>query len=142
MHFDIIMGKGLGNNALKSGLEEARYRQTPQEHEQLLDISNLPDYPEYLAMPPGPGKTLMLAKLQAEAQFREHEAPKYWDEQTPRRQVTQSDAWVRGIDYDPYSNFMQYHTERHSYARPGMSPSDVGDTVSAPDIGKRLLGRG
>lgn len=142
MHFDVAHGEGLGGNALKAGLEEARYRQTPSEHAELLDISTLPDYQTVINMPPGPAKTLAIAALKAEAEYREHEAPKYWNEEVPRRPVSQSDSWVAGIDYDPNSQFMMYHTDRHSYPRAGMTPDAVGDLVNAPSIGKRILGIG
>ena len=67
IHFDVMTGRGLDNGALMSGDRRATERQTPAQHEELLDISTLPDYPAFMAMPPGPQKSLMYNALVAQA---------------------------------------------------------------------------
>ena len=49
MHFDVMSGiPSLAGNALKSGDRTAAERQTPFEHDSILDEKNLPEYPAVL----------------------------------------------------------------------------------------------
>ena len=50
MLFDVISGNGLSNNVLKSGDRQATYRQTQEEHDNLLDITTLPGYREAMSL--------------------------------------------------------------------------------------------
>lgn len=95
MLFNVLTGKSLTSNAMKSGDRNATRRQTKEEHDALLDIRTLPEYKAILAMPPGPQKSLAIAALNAEAELREREYAKYWDDQYPRRNISQSSSWVR-----------------------------------------------
>ena len=66
MLFDVLTGNGFGSNILKSGDRQATYRQTPVEHEELLDISTLPGYQEAMALS-GPARLIAMQQLKAQA---------------------------------------------------------------------------
>jgi hypothetical protein len=133
MLFDIITGKGLSNNVLKSGDRLAAERQTPLEHEELLDERNLPGYREAMMLQ-GPARLMAIQQLRAQAALREAEYPKYWDDQYPRRDIAQSSSWVGDIDYDPYSNVMQVQLGNKVYTY-SKTPDQVAQIVNSPSIG-------
>lgn len=139
MLFDIITGKGLSNNVLKSGDRLAAERQTPLEHEELLDERNLPGYREAMMLQ-GPARLMAIQQLRAQAALREAEYPKYWDDQYPRRDIAQSSSWVGDIDYDPYSNVMQVQLGNKVYTY-SKTPDQVAQIVNSPSIGDYFNGR-
>ena len=136
MIFNILTAPGLGNNALKSGDRLATERQTQAEHDALLDPTNLPEYQDIMLLPDGPHKSLALSALNAKAQMREREYAKYWDDQYPRRPISQSDSFIGNMNYDPYSNYLNINIGNKSYSYSNMKPSQVSDMLNAPSIGK------
>lgn len=118
IHFDVMTGRGLGNNVLMSGDRTATERQTPAQHEELLDITTLPDYPAFMAMPPGPNKSLMYNALVAQAELREQEDPRYWNDSMPRRNITQSSSFIGPIDYDQNTNLATVQLGDRMYVYP------------------------
>lgn len=135
MLFEILTGRGLGNNALMSGDRTATQMQTDYEHNDLLDVTTMPGYTEALSLP-SPAKEIALRELEEGAVQREREYPKYWkDDYEPRRPITQSSDWVGDIDYDPYSNSMQVNigNKVYSYYR---SPEQVSEMLNSPSIGR------
>lgn len=134
--FNVLTSKGGTGNALKSGDRIATERQTQAEHNKLLDISSLPEYQVVMAMPPGPQRVMAIRALNAKAQLREREYAKYWNDEYPRRSVSQSSSWVGNIGYDPYSKVMTVNLGNESRAYPNQSPNDVANFVNAPSIGK------
>ena len=136
MLLNVITSKGGTGNALKSGDRLATQRQTQAEHNKLLDISSLPEYTAVMAMPPGPQRVMAIRALNAKAQLMEKEFPKYWNDEYPRRAITQSSSWVGDIDYDPYSKVMTVNLGNESRSYPSQSPNDVAKFVNAPSIGK------
>lgn len=143
MHYDVLTGiPSLAGNALKSGDRTAAERQTPSEHENLLDEKQIPGYWEAMAMPPGPQKDLALNALKSEAIRREAEVPRYWDDQAPRRPITQSSSWISGIDYDPVTNYAQVHTKNgNSYGFGGIDPRSMANIVNGQSIGDEFNNR-
>jgi hypothetical protein len=139
MLFDIITGKGLSNNVLKSGDRLAAERQTPLEHEELLDERNLPGYREAMMLQ-GPARLMAIQQLRAQAALREAEYPKYWDDQYPRRDIAQSSSWVGDIDYDPYSNVMQVQLGNKVYTY-SKTPEQIAEIINSPNIGEYFNGR-
>lgn len=139
MIFNVLRGPGLSNNSLKSGDRLAVQRQTDQEHQELLDPSTLPGFQTAMSMPPGPQRELALAALRAEAEIRESQNPKYWDDQLPRRPISQSSSWIDGIQYDPNSQIMTVLTNGKTIARGGVSPSDAASLVDSPSIGQAVI---
>lgn len=137
MLFDIITGKGLNNNVL-SGDRLAAERQTPLEHEELLDERNLPGYREAMLLQ-GPARLMAIQQLRAQAALREAEYPKYWDDQYPRRNITQTSSWVGDIDYDPYSNVMQVQLGNNVYTY-SKTPEQVAQIINSPSIGDNFNG--
>lgn len=135
MLFNILTGAGLSNNALKSGDRQATFRQTPYEHEQLLDETNLPGYREAMMLP-GPQRLMAIQQLRAEAELREAESPKYWDDDYPRRDISQSSSWISDMEYDPYSQVLEVQMGNNVYAFPGQSSDKVADWLNSPSLGQ------
>jgi hypothetical protein len=143
MHFDVLTGiSSLAGNALRSGDRTAAERQSPFEHENLLDEKNLPGYWEAVAMPPGPYRDLALNALKAEAIRRESEIPKYWNDQFPRRPITQSSSWISGIDFDPTTNYAFVQTkDGKSYGYGGIDAASMANIINSQSIGKEFNNR-
>lgn len=133
MLFNILTGAGLSNNVLKSGDRQATYRQTPSEHEELLDERNLPGYQEAMMLQ-GPAKLMAIQQLRAQAALREAEYPKYWSDEYPRRNINQSSSFIGDINYDPYSNSAQIQigNKVYSYSR---TPDQVAEMINSPSLG-------
>lgn len=147
MKFTVNSGNpSFSDNALKNGNRLATYRQTQQEHDDLLDISTLPDYPFYELMKDGPEKEEFRNYLVVQAIQREKDEPKYWDDEEPRKPISQSSSWVGDIDYDPNNNLITIAlgdkgTTKTIYG----NSDDAADWVNAKSIGQKanydLLGR-
>jgi hypothetical protein len=134
IHFDVMTGKGMGHNALMSGDRTAAERQTPLQHEELLDISSLPDYPAFLAMPPGPQKSLMYNALVAQAELRERENPRYWNDANPRKNITQSSSFIGNIDYEPDTNMAMVQMGNKVYPYAGIDPVKMAEWLNSPSM--------
>lgn len=133
MEFSITQGEGLGNNVLKGGEREAAERQTPEEHRALLDITTLPDY--YTLM--NSGNPLAYQILMEEAERREAEDPKYWYDDEPRRNITQSSSWVGDISYDPYDDLAIIKMGNNYYGR-YINPDEMANLLNSPSIGRTV----
>lgn len=136
MIFEILTAKGLGNNVLKSGNRDATIRQTPVQHEELLDIRTIPGYREATLLPE-PQRSMALAGLRARAELREMEDPRYWNDQYPRRQISQSSSWIGDINYDPYSQYAQVQMGNRAYGY-SMSPERLSQILNSTSIGKEF----
>ena len=102
MLFTVLTGGTQG-----AGRNPAVDMQTQRMHDDLLDITQLPEYPLVMALPPGPQKQMAIADLEAEAAFNEAAAPQYWKtDAVPRRKVNLSSSWVPNIQYDPNTKVM------------------------------------
>lgn len=139
MIFEILTAKGLGNNVLKSGNRDATIRQTPSQHEELLDVRTIPGYREATLLPE-PQRSMALAGLRARAELREMEDPRYWNDQYPRRQISQSSSWIGDINYDPYSQYAQVQMGNRAYGY-SMSPERLSQILNSPSIGEQFNGR-
>ena len=147
MKFTVNTGNpSFSDNALKRGDRLATYRQTQQEHDDLLDISTLPDYPFYELMKDGPEKEEFKNYLVVQAIQREKDNPKYWDDEEPRKPISQSSSWVGDIDFNPETNLITVAlgdkgTTKTIYG----NGDDAADWVNAQSIGQKanhdLLGR-
>lgn len=135
IHFDVMTGAGLGNNALIGGVREAVERQTPYEHEALLDVTTLPDYQRIMTTNPS-ALAMFMPSLIAQAELREAEYPKYWDDSVPRRDVTQSSSFVGQMDYDPYSNMAMVQLNNRVYPYVGMDPVRMAEWLNYPSMGQ------
>ena len=137
MHFDVMSGiPSLAGNALKGGDRTAAERQTQFEHDSILDEKNMPEYPAVLMMPAGPQRDLALNALKAEAMRREADLPKYWNDQYPRRPITQSSSWISGIEYDPVTNYAQMQTrDGKTYGYGGIDPTQMANIINSQSIG-------
>lgn len=136
MLFNVLTTQGGSGNAIKSGDRQATLRQSNNEHNALLDISSLPEYNAVMAMPPGPQRNIAIAALNAKAQLREREYAKYWDDELPRRPITQSSSFIGDVQYDPYSELMTVNVGNKSYAYSSQSPDDVANFINSNSLGK------
>lgn len=135
MLYTVLSGKGLGGNILKGGDRKAAERQTKEEHDDLLDIKNLPGYSRFLAMPPGPAKTLALKALEMEAEEQERTNPKWWMDERPRREITQSDSFINGVSVDPNSGMGSVQIRDRIYMYP-MTTQQATDMVNSDSLGQ------
>lgn len=136
MLFNVLTTQGGSGNAIKSGDRQATLRQSNSEHNALLDVATLPEYKAVMAMPPGPQRNIAIAALNAKAQLREREYAKYWDDELPRRPITQSSSFIGDVQYDPYSKVMTVDVGNKSYAYPGQSTDDVANFINSNSLGK------
>lgn len=136
MLFNVLTTQGGSGNAIKSGDRQATLRQSNSEHNALLDVTTLPEYKAVMAMPPGPQRNIAIAALNAKAQLREREYAKYWDDELPRRPITQSSSFIGDVQYDPYSELMTVNVGNKSYAYSGQSPDDVANFINSNSLGK------
>jgi len=139
IHFDVMTGRGMGHNALMTGDRTAAERQTPLQHEELLDISSLPDYPAFVAMPPGPQKSLMYNALVAQAELRERENPRYWNDANPRKNITQSSSFIGNIDYEPNTNMAMVQMGNKVYPYAGIDPVKMAEWLNSPSMEEYYL---
>lgn len=135
IHFDVMTGAGLGNNALIGGVREAVERQTPYEHEALLDVTTLPDYQRIMSTNPS-AIAMFMPSLIAQAELREAEYPKYWDDSVPRLDVTQSSSFIGPTDYDPYSNMAMVQLNNRVYPYVGIDPVRMAEWLNYPSMGQ------
>ena len=136
MLFNVLTSKGGTGNALKSGDRLATERQTQAEHNKLLDISSLPEYKVVMAMPPGPQRVMAIRALNAKAQLMEKESPKYWNDEYPRRPITQSSSFIGDVNYDPYSQVMNVEVGNRTYSYPSQRPNDVANFLNSNSLGR------
>lgn len=135
MIFNVLTSKG-GTGNIKSGDRRATERQTESEHDKLLDIRSLPEYQAVMSMPYGPQRVMALRALNAKVQLMEKEYPKYWNDEYPRRTISQSSSWIGDVNYDPQSKVMIVGMGNNSQAYPNQSPEDVANFVNANSMGK------
>lgn len=133
--FNVLTSKGGTGNALKSGDRLATQRQTQAEHNKLLDIRTMPEYQAVMSMPPGPQRVMAIKALNAKAQLMEKEYPKYWNDEYPRRPITQSSSFIGDVNYDPYSQVMNVEVENRTYSYPSQSPNDVANFLNSNSLG-------
>ena len=136
MLFNVLTSKGGTCNALKSGDRLATQRQTQAEHNKLLDISSLPEYKVVMSMPPGPQRVMAIRALNVKAQLMEKEYPKYWNDEYPRRPITQSSSFIGDVNYDPYSQVMNVEVGNRTYSYPSQSPNDVANFLNSNSLGR------
>ena len=136
MLFNVLTSKGGTGNALKSGDRRATQRQTQAEHNKLLDISSLPEYKVVMSMPPGPQRIMAIRALNAKAQLMEKEYPKYWNDEYPRRPITQSSSFIGDVNYDPYSQVMNVEVGNRTYSYPSQSPNNVANFLNSNSLGR------
>lgn len=135
MLFNVLTSKGGTGNALKSGDRLSTQRQTQAEHNKLLDISSLPEYTAVMSMPPGPQRVMAIRALNAKAQLMEKEYPKYWNDEYPRRPITQSSSFIGDVNYDPYSQVMNVEVGNRTYSYPSQSPNNVANFLNSNSLG-------
>lgn len=117
------LGKLTRNGLLNHYAEDAAYRQSPEEHNDILHKY------EHEAKTP-------LEKLQAIQKGIDEEKsnPKYWDDETPRLKLDASSSWIDDIEYIPSLGIAVMKTDGKEYYYP-MTAEEVGDWITSDSLG-------
>lgn len=103
--FPVRTGAALTRNALFTGQSDARLKQTPSEHRNLLDYKTIPGAMKILANPNPAIRASGIARLKQMAIAREKAYPKYWNDTVPRRdkgvRPLSSSSWIGNVTYRP-----------------------------------------
>lgn len=140
MKFDILNGdKSFSSNALLGGDREATKRQTVEEHNALLDPYTTDTGMAIFAAPPAV-RPLILQKAIEEAEEREAESPHYWEDEEPRRPITQSSSWVGNTEYNPTTSITTIALGKNGKTIARYTSAEQMDSmVNAPSIGRFVL---
>lgn len=135
MLFEVMTGKGLSDNATKSGNRLAVERQTLSEHNDLLNpaVQFPKEYYEVMSMPPGPVKSMLLEQLKLRTEETEKDFPRYWNDEVPRKPVSQSSSFIGNINFDPNSNMANVQMGDKLYLYP-MTSNEVADWLNSPSM--------
>lgn len=120
------LGDVTRNGLLNRGAREEAYRQTPAQHERLLN--------RYIRPGMSPAQ-LMLA--QTRGRQLELLQPRYWNDQVPRQvkgPLNPSSSWIDEIEYLPDLGIAVMKTSGREYFYP-MTARQVGNWVTADSIG-------
>ncbi len=77
---------------------------------------------------------MFMPSLVAQAELREAEYPKYWDDSVPRRDISQSSSFIGPIDYDPYSNMAMVQLGNKVYPYTGIDPVRMSEWLNYPSM--------
>ena len=136
MLFEIMTGDG----NIRSGNRKAVARQTQQEHERYLDPKFVfpEDYARIQALEE-PMRSIMMRSLEDSAkEYEEKDVVEYWDDERPRRRVTNSSSWVGNIDYDPDTRQAGVTIGDKTYTYVNVSPEEMAKLLNEPSIGHVL----
>jgi len=122
MQFDI--GPGTNNATLVHEMSDAAYKQSPSEHEELLN--------RYVKPGMSPAQ-LLLAQLQGEQLEKLYK--KYWLEETPRYEFSPSSSWIRRVENLGDLGLTGITTDRGRTYWVPQSSEEAGDFVTSPSLG-------
>lgn len=117
------LGDVTRNGLLNRAAKEAAYRQTPVQHQRMLD--------KYIRPGMSPAQ-LMLA--QTRGQQLEKLNPRYWNDQEPRRPLNPSSSWIDEIEYLPDLGLAVMRTQGREYYYP-MTARQCGNWICSDSIG-------
>lgn len=136
MLFEILTGQG----NVRAGNRKAVVRQTQQEHNNYLDPKFV--FPEDYAriqMLEEPMRSIMMRRLEdAAKEYEEKDIVEYWDDNSPRRSVTNSSSWVGNINYDPETRQAGVTIGDKIYTYVNVSPDEMAKLLNEPSIGHVL----
>jgi hypothetical protein len=118
------LGNVTRNGLLNKAEKDAAYRQSEMEHEQALN--------KFVQ----PGMTPvqeMIAKEMGEEY--EKSLPKYWLDQSPRRNVDPSSSFIEQVEHFPIMGITRVQMGGKSYIYP-MDDNFTGDMLTSDSIGK------
>jgi hypothetical protein len=107
-----------------AGNSEAAYRQTPAQHDELLHQFERP------GMTP---MELMAAQLQGEEA--EAAEPRYWLDQTPRRDLGVGSSWIKNVEYLPESGIAIITMPDGKNEYRFLDSDTVGDFITSDSLG-------
>ena len=149
MLFEVLTSKNSGSgNALRDGLDAARFMQTPAEHRQWIDPSVNPltarQYFAAMHIPDPATRRNIIAQLEAQAIADEQSRPQYWvNDQYPREPVQSSSSWVGNVDYYPPKSgkgagtaWIQLGEKWYRY--PNVTPKGMVNFLTSASLGKFL----
>lgn len=135
--FPVRTGPGLTHNALFTGVSNARLRQTPAEHQRLLDYRSLPNASLILKNPNPVIRASGIASLKKLAIAREKAYPKYWNDTVPRLdkgiRPLSSSSWIGNVAYRPGIATITIGTRNHTCP---MSERQLKRFLESPSLGQ------
>lgn len=118
------LGNVTRNGLLNKAEKDAAYRQSDFEHEQALN--------KFVQ----PGMTPVQKKIAKEmGEEYEKSLPKYWLDQSPRRNVDPSSSFIEQVEHFPTMGITRVQMGGKSYIYP-MDDNFTGDMLTSDSIGK------
>lgn len=128
MKFGVSTGPSLTRNALLNrSNKDAAYKQTQSEHDEALNRFIEPGMEPW---------QIVLAKKRGEME--EQNLPKYWEDDSPRRDLNPSSSFIENIEYLPSMHMARIQMGGKVYDFPGFTPEQVGDMITSGSIGGYL----
>lgn len=117
------MNYGTRDAILAASNKDAAYRQTPVEHQEVLDQFQSPNMT--------PMEKMRAAEQGIEA---EQALPKYWDDDTPRRDLGTASHWIDEVEYFPDLGIASMNVNGKQYIYP-LTNDEMGNWMTADSIG-------
>lgn len=117
------MDYGTRDAILAASNKDAAYRQSPTEHQEALDQFERADQT--------PIEKMIAAQEGIEA---ERELPQYWDDTTPRRDLSTASHWIDDVEYFPDLGIASMNVNGKQYVYP-LTNEEMGDWMTADSIG-------
>lgn len=117
------MDYGTRDAILAASNKDAAYRQTPVEHQEVLDQFQSPNMT--------PIEKMLAAEQGIEA---EQALPKYWDDDMPRRDLGTASHWIDEVEYFPDLGIASMSVNGKQYIYP-LTNDEMGNWMTADSIG-------
>lgn len=117
------MDYGTRDAILAASNKDAAYRQTPVEHQEVLDQFQSPNMT--------PIEKMHAAEQGIEA---EQALPKYWDDDMPRRDLGTASHWIDEVEYFPDLGIASMSVNGKQYIYP-LTNDEMGNWMTADSIG-------
>lgn len=117
------MDYGTRDAILAASNKDAAYRQTPVEHQEVLDQFQSPNMT--------PMEKMFAAEQGIEA---EQALPKYWDDDMPRRDLGTASHWIDEVEYFPDLGIASMSVNGKQYIYP-LTNDEMGNWMTADSIG-------
>lgn len=117
------MNYGTRDAILAASNKDAAYRQSPVEHQEILDQFQQPNMT--------PIEKMIAAEQGIEA---ERQLPKYWDDDTPRRDLGTASHWIDEVEYFPDLGIASMSVNGKQYIYP-LTNEEMGNWMTADSIG-------
>lgn len=117
------MDYGTRDAILAATNKDAAYRQSPIEHQEVLD--------QFQHSGQTPIEKMIAAQEGIEAELA---LPKYWDDETPRRNLGTASHWIDEVEYFPDLGIASMNVNGKQYIYP-LTNDEIGEWMTADSIG-------